>query len=57
MNTLLVFWAADADQPFAVIDTSKQGIQSSNYATKTDVLEFMDESRLFVVNSLWGVIL
>ncbi len=53
---LLVFWAADADQPFAVIDTSKQGIQSFNYATKTDVLEFMDESRLFVVNSLWGVI-
>lgn len=53
---LLVFWAADADQPFAVIDTSKQGIQSFNYATKTDVLEFMDESRLFVVDSLWGVI-
>ena len=53
---LLVFWAADADQPFAVIDTSKQGIQSFNYATKTDVLEFLDESRLFVVDSLWGVI-
>ncbi len=53
---LLVFWAADADQPFAVIDTSKHGIQSFNYATKTDVLEFMDESRLFVVDSLWGVV-
>ena len=53
---LLVFWAADADQPFAVIDTSRQGIQSFNYATKTDVLEFMDESRLFVVDSLWGVV-
>jgi len=53
---LLVFWAADADQPFAVIDTTQQGIQSFNYATKTDVLEFMDESRLFVVDSLWGVL-
>ena len=53
---LLVFWAADADQPIAVIDTTQQGIQSFNYATKTDVLEFMDESRLFVVNSLWGVL-
>ncbi len=53
---LLVFWAADADQPFAVIDTTEQGIPSFNYATKTDVLEFMDESRLLVVDTLWGVI-
>ena len=53
---LLVFWAADADQPFAVIDAADQGIRSFNYATKTDVLEFMDESRLFVVDALWGVI-
>jgi WD40 repeat protein len=53
---LLVFWAADADQPFAVIGTTEQGIPSFNYATKTDVLEFMDESRLLVVDTLWGVI-
>lgn len=53
---LLAFWAADADQPFAIIDTTEQGIRSFNYATKTDVLEFMDESRLLVVDALWGVI-
>lgn len=53
---LLVFWAADADQPFAMIDATEQGIHSFNYATKTDSLEFMDEYRLLVSNSLWGVI-
>lgn len=53
---LLVFWAADADQPFAVIDAADQDIRSFNFATKTDALEFMDASRLLVVNSLWGVL-
>jgi WD40 repeat protein len=53
---LLVFWEADADQPFAVMDVASKGISSFNYATKTDVLEFMDESRLLVIDSIWGIV-
>jgi WD40 repeat protein len=53
---LLAFWAADADQPFAVMDVASKGISSFNYATKTDVLEFMDESRLLVIDSIWGIV-
>lgn len=38
------------------MDVTSGGISSFNYATKTDVLEFIDESRLLVIDSIWGII-
>lgn len=53
---LLVFWEADADQPFAVMDAAKYGVHSFYSATKTDFMEFVDESRLLVIDSIWGIV-
>ncbi|MBI5297150.1 MAG: WD40 repeat domain-containing protein [Chloroflexi bacterium] len=53
---LLVFWEADADQPFAVMDAAKYGVRSFYSATKTDFMEFVDESRLLILGELWGVL-
>lgn len=53
---LLVFWETNADEPFAVMNVKSKGIPSFNYATKTDFMEFIDESRLLLIDTIWGVV-
>ena len=55
-SPLLVFWETNADKPFAVMDMKSKGIPSFNYATKTDFMEFIDESRLLIIDKIWGVV-
>jgi hypothetical protein len=52
---LLVFWETDAGEPFAIVNTESDGIPSFNYSTKTDILKFIDDTRLLVIDTIWGV--
>ncbi len=51
-NPLLVFWETGADKPFLILNATSFGVPSFNYATKTDFMEFIDESRLLIIDKI-----